>query len=87
MHDNRTGGSFEYCDRPVKLDINVDPKLKSNVVVKMCACSNYTSVALGNTGEVYAWGLDTDGQCGLPWQQAIDHTAQPQQRSAKSTSY
>eukprot|EP00971_Amphidinium_carterae_P098288 1944412-Amphidinium_carterae.1 len=55
------------------------------IVAKRGACSNFTSCVLTDSGDLYSFGNNTDGQCGVgqryPKQQLI-HVEQHMHRTA-----
>jgi len=79
--DPKTGGSFAYVCKPTV----VMGLFGKKIVAKRGACSNFTSCILTDTGELYSFGNNTDGQCGVgqryPKQQLI-HVEQHMHRTA-----
>ncbi|CAH2254500.1 jg25682 [Pararge aegeria aegeria] len=56
------------------------PKIIKNLATKnviQVDCGSYHSVALSNNGDLYAWGANTYGQCGLGTKSNKEATPQP----------
>jgi alpha-tubulin suppressor-like RCC1 family protein len=62
--DPKTGGDFAYVSRPT---VVMGLFGKRTSVCKV-SCCNFSTSALTEQGQIYAWGNNTDGQCGLGMQ-------------------
>ncbi|KAF4727112.1 hypothetical protein FOZ63_011483, partial [Perkinsus olseni] len=60
-YDHRTGGTFTYAPRPVLLG----SLKRQGIRARMVGCTNFSTVVVTDDDRIFAWGLNSRGQCGV----------------------
>ncbi|KAF4719948.1 hypothetical protein FOZ62_030515 [Perkinsus olseni] len=60
-YDHRTGGTFTYATRPTL----IGSLKRQGIRASMVGCTNFSTVVVTDDDRIFAWGLNSRGQCGV----------------------